>query len=186
MCSSDLDSVERFVTWSQEHVKLPQVRGVRVESLATGRPEMRQTLDRASKFLNLVALLAALLSAVAVALAARSFASKHIDDCAMLRVLGLRQKQIALSYCGEFVCVGLFASILGLLLGFGVHFVFVQLLAGLVDTALPPATWWPVVYGLASGLTLLLAFGLPPVLQLASVPALRVIRREVEIGRAHV
>ena len=175
----DTDSVERFVTWSQEHVKLPQVRGVRVESLATGRPEMRQTLDRASKFLNLVALLAALLSAVAVALAARSFASKHIDDCAMLRVLGLRQKQIALSYCGEFVCVGLFASVIGLLLGFCVHFVFVQLLAGLVDTALPPATWWPVVYGLASGLTLLLAFGLPPVLQLASVPALRVIRREV-------
>jgi putative ABC transport system permease protein len=32
---------------------------------------------------------------------------------------------------------------------------------------------------LATGLTLLLAFGLPPVLQLASVPALRVMRREV-------
>ncbi|NBW67586.1 MAG: FtsX-like permease family protein [Betaproteobacteria bacterium] len=171
--------VERFVTWAQEHVKLPQVRGVRVESLSTGRPEMRQTLDRAGKFLNLVALLAALLSAVAVALAARSFASKHLDDCAMLRVLGLSQKQIAMSYCGEFVCVGLFASVIGLLLGYCVHFVFVQLLAGLVETALPPATWWPVVYGLATGLTLLLAFGLPPVLQLASVPALRVIRREV-------
>jgi putative ABC transport system permease protein len=173
------ETVERFVTWAQEHVKLPQVRGVRVESLATGRPEMRQTLDRAGKFLNLVALLAALLSAVAVALAARSFASKHLDDCAMLRVLGLRQKQIAMSYCGEFVCVGLFASAIGLLLGFCVHFVFVQLLAGLVETALPAATWWPVVYGLATGLTLLLAFGLPPVLQLASVPALRVMRREV-------
>jgi putative ABC transport system permease protein len=173
------ETVERFVTWAQEQVKLPQVRGVRVESLATGRPEMRQTLDRAGKFLNLVALLAALLSAVAVALAARSFASKHLDDCAMLRVLGLRQKQIAMSYCGEFVCVGLFASFIGLLLGYCVHFVFVQLLAGLVETALPGATWWPVVYGLATGLTLLLAFGLPPVLQLASVPALRVIRREV-------
>ena len=173
------ETVERYVTWAQEHVKLPQVRGVRVESLATGRPEMRQTLDRAGKFLNLVALLAALLSAVAVALAARSFASKHLDDCAMLRVLGLRQKQIAMSYCGEFVCVGLFASVIGLLLGFCVHFVFVQLLAGLVETALPAATWWPVVYGLATGLTLLLAFGLPPVLQLASVPALRVMRREM-------
>ena len=173
------ETVERFVTWAQEHVKLPQVRGVRVESLSTGRPEMRQTLDRAGKFLNLVALLAALLSAVAVALAARSFASKHLDDCAMLRVLGLRQKQIAMSYCGEFVCVGLFASVIGLLLGFCVHFVFVQLLAGLVETALPAATWWPVVYGLATGMTLLLAFGLPPVLQLASVPALRVMRREM-------
>ena len=173
------ETVERFVNSAQEQVKLPQVRGVRVESLATGRPEMRQTLDRAGKFLNLVALLAALLSAVAVALAARSFASKHLDDCAMLRVLGLSQRQIAMSYCGEFVCVGLFASFIGLLLGYCVHFVFVQLLAGLVETALPAATWWPVVYGLATGLTLLLAFGLPPVLQLASVPALRVIRREV-------
>ena len=173
------ETVERFVTWAQEQVKLPQVRGVRVESLATGRPEMRQTLDRAGKFLNLVALLAALLSAVAVALAARSFASKHLDDCAMLRVLGLSQRQIAMSYCGEFVCVGLFASVIGLLLGFCVHFVFVELLAGLVETALPAATWWPVIYGLATGQTLLLAFGLPPVLQLASVPALRVIRREV-------
>jgi putative ABC transport system permease protein len=45
------------------------------ESLESGRPEMRQTLDRAEKFLNLVALLAALLSAVAVGMAAREFAA---------------------------------------------------------------------------------------------------------------
>jgi putative ABC transport system permease protein len=32
------ETVERFVTWAQEHVKLPQVRGVRVESLSTGSP----------------------------------------------------------------------------------------------------------------------------------------------------
>ncbi len=37
------ENVERFVTWAQEQVKLPQIRGVRVESLPTGRPEMRQT-----------------------------------------------------------------------------------------------------------------------------------------------
>ncbi len=54
-----------------------------------------------------------------------------------------------------------------------------MLLAGLVDTALPAASLWPVAFGLGMGLTLLFAFGLPPVLQLAQVPPLRVIRRDV-------
>jgi putative ABC transport system permease protein len=172
-------AVADFSDWVQTESKKPDVRGVRVESLDAGRPEMRQTLDRAGKFLNLVALLAALLSAVAVALAARAFAARHLDDCAMLRVLGLSQRHITLAYSAEFVWVGMFASGLGLALGYAVHMVFVALLAGLVETALPAPSVWPVVYGLGTGLTLLLAFGLPPVLQLASVPALRVMRRDV-------
>jgi putative ABC transport system permease protein len=172
-------AAKSFLAWADAESKQPEVRGVRVESLEAGRPEMRQTLDRAAKFLNLVALLAALLSAVAVALAARAFAARHLDDCAMLRVLGLSQRHIALSYTAEFVWVGSFASVLGLALGYAVHLLFVHLLTGLVDTALPAPSMWPVVYGLGTGLTLLLAFGLPPVLQLASVPALRVMRRDV-------
>jgi len=171
-------AVKRFVDWADAQVK-GGVRGVRVESLQSGRPEMSQTLDRAQKFLSLVALLAALLSAVAVALAARAFAANHLDDCAMLRVLGLSQRTIASAYAFEFALVGLFASGLGVALGFGVHYLFVALLAGLVDAALPAASLWPVLLGVGMGLTLLMAFGLPPVLQLAQVPALRVIRRDV-------
>ena len=171
--------VEPFVKWALDEVKKPEVRGVRLESLEGGRPEMSRTMDRAEKFLNLVALLAALLSAVAVALAARGFAASHLDDCAMLRVLGLSQRTIALSYALEFALIGLFASGLGVLVGYAVHFGFVLLLAGLVEASLPAATVWPVLFGIGMGLTLLFAFGLPPVLQLAQVPPLRVIRRDV-------
>ena len=172
-------SVASFVAWAQDEVKSTRLRGVRIESLEGGRPEMGQTLDRAEKFLNLIALLAALLSAVAVALAARGFALAHLDDCAMLRVLGLSQRRIASAYVFEFGLVGLLASALGLLLGYALHYVFVLLLAGLVDAALPSAGWWPLMFGMGVGMTLLLAFGLPPVLQLSQVPALRVIRRDL-------
>ena len=171
--------VAAFVQWTDAQVKEGTVRGLRVESLQSGRPEMSQTLDRAEKFLSLVALLAALLSAVAVALAARAFAASHLDDCAMLRVLGLSQRTIASSYTFEFALVGLFASSLGVLIGYLVHYLFVALLAGLVDASLPAASLRPVLLGLGMGLTLLMAFGLPPVLQLAQVPPLRVIRRDV-------
>ena len=157
----------------------PVVRGMHVETVESGRPELTQTLARADKFLRLVALLAALLSAVAVALAARGFAASHLDDCAMLRVLGVRQRTIASAYAFEFLLVGGVASVVGVVLGYGVHFLFVELLAGLLDVSLPPPGPWPLVLGVGVGMTLLLAFGLPPVLQLARVPALRVIRRDV-------
>ena len=171
--------VATFVSWALLEAKKPEVRGVRVESLQGGRPEVAQTLERAEKFLNLIALLSALLSAVAVALAARGFAANHLDDCAMLRVLGLSQRRMAASYTVEFTSIGRQASGLGVLLGYAVHHVFVWLLAGLVEAALPAPGLWPVLFGMGMGLTLLLAFGLPPVLQLAQVPPLRVIRREV-------
>ena len=172
-------AVQAFVDWAQAQVQSHAVRGTRVEALQGGRPELGTTLERAEKFLNLVALLAALLSAVAVALAARGFAASHLDDCAMLRVLGLAQRTIAGAYSLEFVLVGLLASAAGVALGFAVHYGFVALLAGLVDASLPAPGIWPVLFGLGMGLTLLLAFGLPPVLQLAQVPPLRVIRRDV-------
>ena len=172
-------AVKQFVQWAQAQIEMPGVRGLRLESLEGGQPAMQQTLERAEKFLNLVALLAALLSAVAVAIAARGFAQRHLDDCAMLRVLGLSQGTMARAYTFEFVLVGLGASVLGVVLGFALHHVFVLLLAGLVESALPAASIWPVLLGLGMGLTLMLAFGLPPVLQLAQVPPLRVIRRDV-------
>ncbi|MEG1734461.1 MAG: FtsX-like permease family protein [Comamonas sp.] len=172
-------AAQRYLAWAQEQAKSGNIHGLRIESLESGRPEMRQTLDRAEKFLSLVALLAALLSAVAVALAARSFANSHLDASAMLRVLGQSQRRIAGAYTVEFVLVALAASAAGVLLGWAVHHVFVWLLAGLVEAALPAASIWPVLFGMGMGLTLLLAFGLPPVLQLAQVPPLRVMRRDL-------
>jgi putative ABC transport system permease protein len=177
--AGDDAAVARFVQWARAQVDAGHLRAVRIESLESGRPEMQVTLDRAEKFLNLVALLAALLAAVAVAIASRDFANRHLDDCAMLRVLGQSQRSIALAYGIEFVAVGLAASVVGVLAGLAMHQVFVVLLAGLVDAALPAPTWWPALFGVGVGLTLLVGFGLPPVLQLARVPPLRVIRRDV-------
>ncbi len=182
--AGETEPVQAFERWATERVKARAARGLRVESLQGGRPEMRQTLERAEKFLNLVALLAALLSAVAVALAARSFATRRLDDCAMLRVLGQSQRQMLLSYTVEFFAAGLLASAVGVVLGFALHGVFVQLLGALVGVAMPAPSLWPVVWGVGVGMCLLLAFGMPPILQLSQVSALRVIRRDLGTPKA--
>jgi putative ABC transport system permease protein len=169
------NAAQRYLNWAQEQAK--GLHGVRVESLESGRPEMRQTLDRAEKFLSLVALLSALLSAVAVALAARllpTAISMPRPCCACWA----RASAALPGLCRGVRLHWAWPPAAGVLLGWAVHHVFVWLLAGLVESGLPAQ---PVARcsGVGMGLTLLLAFGLPPVLQLAQVPPLRVMRRDL-------
>ena len=115
---NDFARVKDFDGWLRERIKADNVKGVRLESLENGRPEMRATLDRADRFLSLVGLLSAMLAAVAVAMAARRFMQRHLDACAMLRCLGMTQNQVGAMYLIEFALVGLAGSLLGVLVGF--------------------------------------------------------------------
>jgi putative ABC transport system permease protein len=176
--TNDRARVDGYERWLRAQLADGKVKGVRIESLENGRPEMRATLDRADLFLSLVGLLSAMLAAVAVAMAARRFMQRHLDACAMLRCLGMTQNQVGLMYLVEFALVGLAGSALGVLVGFGAHYVLLELIGKLMTTDLPPVSPLPALQGIATGMLLLLGFALPPVLQLRNVPHNRVIRRE--------
>ena len=176
--NNELARVSAYQAWVKQQIAKDTVKGVRMESLESGRPEMQATLDRADRFLSLVGLLSAMLAAVAVAMAARRFMLRHLDACAMLRCLGLTQNQVTAMYLIEFALVGLAGSIIGVLVGFGAHFVLLEMIKSLIATELPPVSIMPALQGIATGMLLLVGFALPPVLQLRNVPHNRVIRRE--------
>jgi putative ABC transport system permease protein len=176
--------VEAYRKWVQASIDKDKVRGARIESLESGRPEMKATMDRAEQFLSLVALLSAMLAAVAVAMAARRFMLRHIDACAMLRFLGLTQNQVMLMYLIEFALVGLVGSVLGAAVGFGAHFVLLEWLGKLVANDIPAPSIKPALQGVATGMLLLIGFAIPPILQLRNVPHNRVMRREQDAPQA--
>jgi putative ABC transport system permease protein len=182
--ASQSGDVVDYQKWVQTRIDATDLRGVSLESLESGRPEMRATLDRAEQFLSLVSLLSAMLAAVAVAMAARRFMLRHLDACAMLRFLGLTQNQVTLMYLIEFLALGLAGSALGALAGFGAHFALLAWLGTLISNDLPPASWTPALQGVATGLLLLVGFALPPILQLRNVSHNRVIRRERDAPQA--
>ncbi len=171
--------VERFAQFARGKTDGGKLRGVALESLSDGQPQVRQTIDRASHFLTLVSLLTALLAAVAIAMAAHRFARRHLDGCAAMRCLGVSQRTLRALFVNEFLAIGVIGSVAGIVLGFIGHLVLLHALGSLVDVELPQASVWPALQGIAMGLVLLLGFALPPLLPLTRVPPVHVIRREL-------
>ncbi|QDX82903.1 ABC transporter permease [Denitratisoma sp. DHT3] len=167
-------AVAAFHQWMEPRLE----RGEKLETMDNARPEVRQVLERAQRFLRLAALLAVVLAAVAVGLAARRYMRRHLDGCAVLRCLGASSRQVLLIHGGAFVAFGLVLALAGTVAGYGVQALLQRLLAGLVAEALPPPSWTPWAQGLAIGLTLVVGFALPPLLRLRRVSTLRVLRRE--------
>jgi putative ABC transport system permease protein len=170
--------VASFATWAHERVDNGKMRGVALESLRDGQPQVRETLDRASHFLTLVSLLTALLAAVAIAMAAHRYMRRHLDSCAAMRCLGASQRTLRALFVFEFAGLGLLGGIAGVVLGFGGHLALFWWLGSLIDVTLPYPTIWPALEGIAAGLVLLIGFALPPLLPLTHVPPVRVLRRE--------
>lgn len=184
LLAGDAAAVEAFRTKLQASLTAAKSANVRIQTAQDSNASLNQTLDRASAFLSLVSLMSAMLAAVAIAMAARRYMLRHIDACAMLRCLGLRQSQVLRLYVFEFLLVGLAGSAIGVLAGYASHLVLLQWLEKLLPSALPAASLMPAMQGMAAGLILLAGFALPPLLQLRNVPHAQLLRRESQAPRA--
>ena len=153
--------------------------GERLEDVRDARPQLREALDRAQKFLGLAALVSVLLAGVAIATATRRYAARHLDGTAVMRCLGATQRYVVWLHVLQMLWLGLVASLAGCAVGYFAQQVLVYLLSGLVAAPLPPPSGFPVVTGLLTGLVALLGFALPPVLRLKDVTPARVLRRDL-------
>ena len=174
--AGDAAAVEAFAATAKANL----ARGQRIETISDARPEVRSSLDRAGRFLGLAALVSVVLAAVAVAMAARRHGERHLSGVAVMRCLGARQRTLVGIHVGELLLLGLIACTVGVAIAFALQWAVAGWLAQALKVGIPPASAWPALRGYGVGLVVLLAFGAPPVLALRRVPALRVLRRDLD------
>jgi len=168
-------ALDPYLDWLQRQLQP----GQRMENVRDLRPEVRQTLERAEKFLGLSALVAVILAAVAVALAASRYLRRHLDTAAMLRCFGASRRRTLALFVLQFGALGVAASALGVAFALGGQQLLVVLLASITATELPPPGVVPGITAFGTGVLLLFGFALPPLVALAGVPPLRVLRRDL-------
>ncbi len=167
--------VAAFQAWAKPRL----ARGEQLEDVRDARPELRQILDRAQRYLGLAALLTVLLAAAATQMALRRYVQRHYDQFALLRCFGASRRRLLGLYLLQLGGLGLFAGALGSLLGWLAQAGMVHLLGDAIRLGLPPPSYLPPLLGVGAGVLLVLAFSLPTLLRLARVPALRVLRRDL-------
>lgn len=174
LVAGERTAIESFRAWAVSNLG----RDVRMEGVRDARPEVRSALERAERFMGLAALTAVALATVAVMLAGRRFHARQLDVCAMLRCLGCSQRRVFLLQFIQLLGVGIVASAAGTLVGYLGQALLGSWLSSAVGVELPQPGWGAGLRACGLGLALLLAFGIPPLLSLRSVPALRVLRRD--------
>ncbi|HET9835599.1 MAG TPA: FtsX-like permease family protein [Rhodanobacteraceae bacterium] len=140
---------------------------------------LRVAFDRAGAFLRLSALLAALLAGIAIALAARRYARRKLDEIALLRALGASRGFTFGGLLLTLLVPAVIAVAIGACIALGLAaaaFVFAHdlLPPSAQNTPLPIG---PAIAAAGIGLAVLVGFALPPLARLAEVPPIAVFRR---------
>ncbi len=174
------EQISSYGSWATQYIEKDRLKGIRIETLETAQPMMRKTLERADRFLSLIALLTAMVAAVAIALSAHRYTRKQADACAVLKCLGASSSMIMRRQAETLIGLGLIAALTGSLLGYLGQHILTLLLGNLVMAQLPSVSLWPVLWSVLVAWFLLFGFAGPAIFSLVRVPPIRLIRKEFD------
>ena len=176
MFSGERAAITAFKLWLQAN-KSPSERILDVDETS---PQIKSAADRAGRFLSLASLVSVLLCCIAVAMAARRYVRRHLDSVALMKTIGATRRFTLVVSLSQLIAVALISAALGSMLGFVAQEWLLRALQGLLNADLPVADATPVVVGFITAIAVLAGFALPSLWQLSRVPAIRVLRRDIE------
>ncbi len=170
----------RDVSEFRDYLEANKRTGERLQAVADASPQIRASSDRAGRFLSLASLVSVLLAAIAVAMAARRYARRHLDNVALMKCMGASQGFVLRQTVAQLVAVALAVSVVGTAVGYAAQAGLAWLLRDLLRGDLPAPAADAFWLGLVTAVVILVGFALPPLLQLKRVPPARVLRRDLE------
>lgn len=168
--------LNEFSDWLEPQLDTSQ----RMVSIFDESPMAGSAITRGKKYISLSGLLTLILLGVAIAMSANRYASRQFDMSALMRCFGMNNKQVLIVFLKILLLVSIAGIGIGALIGILFQEIMVDWLAGLFGENLPPANLSVLLLPMLISLILLLGFAMPSLIQLKSVPPMRVLRRQLE------
>src|SRR5690554_2579781 len=171
-------AMEKFIDWLEPQLTQHQ----RIADLDSSQRGLGRTLETGRQFLLLAAVIGVLLAGVAIALAARQFSTRHIDQVALMKSFGVSANRIRGLYFLQLVVLAIVASSLGLIAGELIQRSVAVSLQNVYQITLGGASLYPYMISYACGLLCLIFFAFPSLWFLPQVPPLKILRRELAVS----
>lgn len=152
----------------------------RVATAREAHPAIERALERSTRFLSLVSLIALIVGALGVATSVHAHLQQRLDTIAIMKCLGARSTQIIGIYTIQTGLLAMAGGVAGVAVGAGVQMLFPVLLERYLKFE-AGVGWSPAfaLEGIVTGLLVTLLFTLPPLLSIRRVKPALIFRREM-------
>jgi putative ABC transport system permease protein len=155
-------------------------RRARISDYTETNPQLTRSLDRATRFLSLVSLIALIVAGLGVGATMQSHLRQKMPNIAFMKCIGGRAGQVIQIYIVQALMIGLTGSLLGAVLGAFAQAAFARLVAHYFDIAVILIwPWSAMLKGIAAAVATAILFALPALLSIAEVKPALILRREV-------
>lgn len=148
----------------------------RVRTLDEDLASVQETLQRATRFLGLAALLSVVLAGAAVVLTSASLMRRELPAVAVLKAMGMSRRQVLLDHAFSLLFTALLAALIGVVFGFVLQFGLAEWLSRFVGKDLPAPSLMPLLSGVLTAVVLLLGFALPQLLRLVNTSPMQILQ----------
>ncbi|MHC0016519.1 ABC transporter permease [Acinetobacter pittii] len=176
---------KQFKQQHQPSKEVDEAAGLRLRDASESNSRLLRPLENLDTFLQLANILTILLCGIAIALTSQRYVQQNQDHIALIRCLGASKFQILWAYIGLLCVVSaisiVLGSLLGLIMGFGLLQLMLQLIPQLeLSFSVVPLLIGPLPIAIFTSVIVLLGFILPSIWELLNTPPIRVIREQAK------
>ena len=176
---------KQFKQQHQPSKDVDETAGLRLRDASESNSRLLRPLENLDTFLQLANILTILLCGIAIALTSQRYVQQNQDHIALIRCLGASKFQILWAYIGLLCIVSaisiVLGSLLGLIMGFGLLQLMLQLIPQLeLSFSVVPLLIGPLPIAIFTSVIVLIGFILPSIWELLNTPPIRVIREQAK------
>lgn len=178
LIAGNKNAVQQFRAWVTPELQL----GQRLLDIYNQQSGLNNVIEQTEHYLQLALLVCLMMTGTAIAFSVQLYLKKQYATVALWRCFGATEQQIVQVFLWRLLIVAFVSGLMGILAGYFLQALFVNLFKSYLPLLLPPIDYQPIFLGFSTGGFLLFVFAYPLLSEFPRTSPLYLWRDKVNIN----